>query len=52
MFWPLSLYAKIFGGLHNADAEELLPETIHDHARRERLIFGYEPFGQGEAILG
>ena len=34
---PFALHAEVLNGLHDADAEELLPEAIHIYTGRERV---------------
>ena len=45
-----ALRSEIFAGLHNAAAEQLLPVAIHRDARGERVVVGYQPVGQAQAI--
>ena len=44
------LRAKILGRLHQSDAEQLLPEAIDRHPRRQRLIGRHQPAGETQAI--
>ena len=46
----LALRAEVVGGFHNAEAEELLPETVHRDARGEGMLRVHEPAGEGEAV--
>ncbi|HTN89909.1 MAG TPA: hypothetical protein VL242_39810, partial [Sorangium sp.] len=43
--------AEVFAGLHQARAEELLPEAIHRHAGGEGVRRTDEPLGEAEAVL-
>src|SRR5438876_10405609 len=52
MAGPLSLGAKILGGLDQAGSKNLLPEPIYRHARRQGILPRHEPAGKTEAILG
>jgi hypothetical protein len=47
---PFALRTEVAGRLHDACAEELLPETIHDDAGRKRVVGTHKPIGKIEAI--
>src|SRR4051794_33444818 len=46
----LTLAAKILGGFHDARAEDLLPEAIDRHTRRQRMPRSNEPLGKAQPI--
>ena len=45
----LALNAEVFRGLHEAHAEDRLPEAIHRHASGERILAAHEPLREAEA---
>ena len=46
----LGLHAQIVGRLHQSDAEVMLPQSIDDNARRERILRAHEPSRQAQPI--
>ena len=48
---PFALGPEVLDSLHQADTEELGPETIHHHAGGERVLGLQEPTRQAEAVL-
>ena len=46
----LALRTKVLARAHEAGAEEVLPETVHDHAGRERVLTTHEPLGETESV--
>lgn len=49
---PFALVTEILEGLHEAGAEQLCPETVHDYAGGKRVIGLGEPAGEAEAVVG
>ena len=45
-----ALRAEILDRLHNAPPKVLLPKTIYDHARGQRIVRVHQPICQSEAI--
>ena len=50
MNWQLALNAEILGGLHDPDAEELLPQAIHGNSRCKRMGTVGEPASETKAV--
>ena len=50
MRWRNALRAEIIFRLHDAPAEILLPNAVHDYPRRQRIIRGDNPTRQIEAV--
>ena len=48
----LTLQAEVFGGAHEADRKQLLPQAVHGHARHERVGVRDQPLGQTQAVRG
>ena len=48
---PFALGPEVLDSFHQADTEELGPETIHHHAGGERVLGLQEPTRQAEAVL-
>src|SRR4051794_6336204 len=46
MRMSVAVDAEIAGRAHDAIAEVMLPETIHHHARGQRIHRGGNPFGE------
>ena len=49
---PCRLAPKILRALHEAEAEERLPEAVHRHPCEQRMIGIDQPTGEAEAVLG
>ena len=47
----VALHAEVFGGAHDALAEELLPLAVDLHAGGQRVFGTEEPLGKAEAVL-
>ena len=47
-----ALQAEVFGGAHEALAEEHLPEVVHGHSRSQGILLGGQPTGEAEARAG
>ena len=50
MRWLRSLRSKIFFRFNDATSKNLRPKPIRDHARREKIPVGRDPFGERGAI--
>src|SRR5207245_4755381 len=50
--WPFALSAEVIRGFHQADAEELLPQSIDRDASGQRMISADEPAGKIQTIGG
>ncbi len=48
---PLALRAEVLDRLHQARAEEHLPEPVDRHARRQRIVRVDEPAGEAEPVV-
>ena len=46
----LALEAEVLGGLHQPDAEMLLPEPVDGHAGGQRVLGRRQPAGQAQAV--
>ena len=44
-------FAEIAGSRHQSLSEVELPQSIHDHSRRERVVFGCHPLSQRQSAL-
>ena len=47
----LGLNSQVVRVLHQAQAEVLLPQPIHDDARRQRILGTHQPFCEAEPIV-
>ena len=52
MRWRVALHAKVLGGFHNSPAEVVHPDSIHGHARDQRILRINEPARQSEPVRG
>ena len=50
IFGAVALAAEVIDGFHEAAAEEGLPETIHRHAREQRMARVGQPAREAEAV--
>ena len=49
MRWLSTILSKVVGCLYQALAKVLLPDAIHDHSRRKRILFISQPFSQSRS---
>ena len=47
----LALQPEVLARFHNSLAEDLLPESVHHHARRKRMVGFGKPLCQAEPVL-
>jgi hypothetical protein len=47
----LALHAEIFRRFDQAHAEKRLPEAIHRHPRRQRIVTAHDPLREAESIV-